>query len=310
MFSFILRRMFVALPVLLGVTLFVFSILALIPGDPAQLLLFGSNPTPEAVEHLRQQLGLNDSFVSQYLHYLGRLAGGDLGYSYVSQASVTSEIASHLPYTLNLTLAGMVVALAIGVPLGTVAGLKPGSWADKLSTGVAVLGIAIPYFWLALLLVLLFAVKLHVFPSLGTGGLRALVLPAVSLGWGFAAIIARLLRNSLIEVYERPFMLVARAKGLSDTALLFQHALRNAVASTVTIVGLQFGYMLAGSVAVEVIFGRPGLGSFLVSRIQAKDVPSIQGIVLLVAVAYLAVNLVVDIVQGLLDPRVRRSWAR
>lgn len=310
MLYFIARRLLVALPVLLGVTLLVFSILQLIPGDPAQLLLFGSNPTPEAVEHLRQQLGLNDSFVTQYLHYLGRLVTGDLGYSYVSQASVLSEITTRLPYTLNLTLAGMAVALIIGVPLGIVAGLKPGSWADKLSTGVAVLGIAIPYFWLALLLVLLFAVNLHIFPSLGTGGTNALVLPAVSLGWGFAAIIARLLRNSLIEVYERPFMLVARAKGLSGRALLFQHALRNAVASTVTIIGLQIGYMLAGAVAVEVIFGRPGLGNFLVSRIQAKDVPSIQGIVLLVAVVYLAVNLIVDIVQGLLDPRVRQSWAR
>lgn len=310
MANFILRRALVAVPVLLGVTLLVFSILQLIPGDPAQILLFGSSPTPQAVENLRHQLGLNDPFLVQYGHYLARLLRGDLGYSYVSQNSVASEIASRLPSTVDLTFAGMLVALLIGAPLGVIAGLRPGSIVDKLATGVAVLGIAIPYFWLALLLVLFFAVKLHVLPSLGTGSPSALILPAVSLGWGFAAIIARLLRNSIIEVYERPFMLVARAKGLSGRTLLLRHAIRNSAASTLTIVGLQFGYMLAGAVAVEVIFGRPGLGSFLVSRIQSKDVPAIQGIVLLVAFAYLAVNLVVDVLQGVLDPRVRRSWAQ
>lgn len=171
----------------------------------------------------------------------------------------------------------MAVALTLGVPLGLVSGLRPGTLIDSLATGVAVLGIAIPSFWLAIVLVLVFAVKLRWLPSLGTGSLAALILPAVSLGAGFAAIIARLLRNSIIEVYQRPFMLVARSKGLSGRALLTHHALRNAVASTVTIVGLQFGYMLAGAVAIEVLFGRPGLGSFLVSRIQSKDVPGYPG---------------------------------
>ena len=157
---------------------------------------------------------------------------------------------------------------------------------------------------------LLFAVKLRVLPALGTGSVKALILPSIALGWGFAAIIARLLRNNLIEVYERPFMIVARAKGLSEWRLLWQHAMRNAVGSTVTIVGLQFGYLLAGAVAIEVIFGRPGLGAFLVARIQEKDIPSIQGVVLLVAVVYLVVNLLVDVAHGLLDPRIRRSWSR
>lgn len=305
--AFIGRRVLAAVPVLLGVTFVVFLVLQLIPGDPAQILLFGSNPTPQAVANLRHQLGLNDPFFVQYLHYLGNLLSGNLGFSYVSQQSVGSEITSHLPPTINLTLAGMAVALMLGVPLGLVSGLRPGTLIDSLATGVAVLGIAIPYFWLAIVLVLVFAVKLRWLPSLGTGSLAALILPAVSLGAGFAAIIARLLRNSIIEVYQRPFMLVARSKGLSGRALLTRHALRNAVASTVTIVGLQFGYLLAGAVAIEVLFGRPGLGSFLVSRIQSKDVPAIQGIVLLVAVAYVAVNLLVDILQGVLDPRLLRG---
>jgi ABC-type dipeptide/oligopeptide/nickel transport system permease component len=297
-------------PVLFGITVLVFSILHLIPGNPAQILLFGSNATPQQVANLDKQLGLSGSIFSQYGNYLVQLLHGNLGYSYSSNQTVVAEISSQLPYTVNLALGGLVVALGVGIPLGIVAGVRPGGVTDKVATGVAVLGVAIPYFWLAILLVLLFAVKLRVLPALGTGSVKALILPSIALGWGFAAIIARLLRNNLIEVYERPFMIVARAKGLSEWRLLWQHAMRNAVGSTVTIVGLQFGYLLAGAVAIEVIFGRPGLGAFLVARIQEKDIPSIQGVVLLVAVVYLVVNLLVDVAHGLLDPRIRRSWSR
>lgn len=310
MISFIVRRLLVTLPVLFGITLLVFSILHVIPGNPAQILLFGSSPTPRQISELNHQLGLNGSFLAQYWRYLDQLAHGNLGYSYSSQQTVASEIGSQLPYTVNLTLAALAVALGVGIPLGIVAGVWPGGVADKVATGVSVLGVAIPYFWLAILLVLVFAVKLRLLPALGTGSADALILPAIALGWGFAAIITRLLRNNLIEVYEKPFMLVARAKGCSAWSLLWRHAMRNAVASTVTIVGLQVGYLLAGAVAIEVIFGRPGLGSFLVARIQEKDIPSIQGVVLLVAVAYLVVNLLVDVAHALLDPRIRRSWPR
>lgn len=310
MTQFILRRLLMVVPVLFGITVLVFSILHLIPGNPAQILLFGSNATPQQVANLDKQLGLSGSIFSQYGNYLVQLLHGNLGYSYSSNQTVVAEISSQLPYTVNLALGGLVVALGVGIPLGIVAGVRPGGVTDKVATGLAVLGVAIPYFWLAILLVLLFAVKLRILPALGTGSVKALILPSISLGWGFAAIIARLLRNNLIEVYERPFMIVARAKGLSEWRLLWQHAMRNAVGSTVTIVGLQFGYLLAGAVAIEVIFGRPGLGAFLVARIQEKDVPSIQGVVLLVAVVYLLVNLLVDVTHGLLDPRIRRSWSR
>jgi peptide/nickel transport system permease protein len=308
--QFILRRLLMVVPVLFGITVLVFSILHLIPGNPAQILLFGSNATPQQVANLDKQLGLSGSVFSQYGNYLVQLLHGNLGYSYSSNQTVVAEISSQLPYTINLALGGLVVALGVGIPLGIVAGVRPGGITDKVATGVAVLGVAIPYFWLAILLVLLFAVKLRVLPALGTGSVKALILPSIALGWGFAAIIARLLRNNLIEVYDRPFMIVARAKGLSEWRLLWQHAMRNAVGSTVTIVGLQFGYLLAGAVAIEVIFGRPGLGAFLVARIQEKDIPSIQGVVLLVAVVYLVVNLLVDVAHGLLDPRIRRSWSR
>jgi peptide/nickel transport system permease protein len=308
--SFIIRRILVTLPVLLGITLLVFSILYVIPGNPAQILLFGSGATPQQIANLDHQLGLNGSFFAQYWRYLDQLLHGNLGYSYSSSQTVASEVGSQLPYTIQLALAGLVVALGVGVPLGIVAGIRPGGALDKVATGVSVLGIAIPYFWLAILLILVFAVKLHWLPALGTGSADSLVLPAIALGWGFAAIITRLLRNNLIEVYQQPFMLVARAKGVSAWQLLWRHAMRNAVASTVTIVGLQIGYLLAGAVAIEVIFGRPGIGSFLVQRIQEKDVPSIQGVVLLVAVTYLLVNLLVDIAHGLLDPRIRQGWSR
>jgi peptide/nickel transport system permease protein len=308
--QFILRRLLMVVPVLFGITVLVFSILHLIPGNPAQILLFGSNATPQQVANLDKQLGLSGSVFSQYGNYLVQLLHGNLGYSYSSNQTVVAEISSQLPYTINLALGGLVVALGVGIPLGIIAGVRPGGITDKVATGVAVLGVAIPYFWLAILLVLLFAVKLRVLPALGTGSVKALILPSIALGWGFAAIIARLLRNNLIEVYERPFMIVARAKGLSEWRLLWQHAMRNAVSSTVTIVGLQFGYLLAGAVAIEVIFGRPGLGAFLVARIQEKDIPSIQGVVLLVAVVYLVVNLLVDVAHGVLDPRIRRSWSR
>jgi peptide/nickel transport system permease protein len=308
--QFILRRLLMVVPVLFGITVLVFSMLHLIPGNPAQILLFGSSPTPQQVANLDKQLGLSGSIFSQYGNYLVQLLHGNLGYSYSSNQTVVAEISSQLPYTINLAIGGLVVALGVGIPLGIVAGVRPGGITDKVATGVAVLGVAIPYFWLAILLVLLFAVKLRVLPALGTGSVKALILPSIALGWGFAAIIARLLRNNLIEVYDRPFMIVARAKGLSEWRLLWQHAMRNAVGSTVTIVGLQFGYLLAGAVAIEVIFGRPGLGAFLVARIQEKDIPSIQGVVLLVAVVYLVVNLLVDVAHGLLDPRIRRSWSR
>jgi len=310
MLSFVGRRLLAALPVLIGVTFLVFAMLRLIPGDPAQILLFGSSPTPARVAELRTTLGLDRPFFLQYALYLGRVLTGDLGYSYVSNASVGSEILQRVPYTLNLTGFAMLVALLVGIPTGMAAGLRPGSAVDRLATGASVLGLAVPSFWLAQLLVLLFAVKLGLLPALGVGGSVALVLPALSLGLGFAAIITRMLRSSLIEVYQQPYMLVARAKGLSSWRMLTRHALRNAASSVVTIVGLQIGNLIAGAIAIEGIFGRPGLGSYLVARIQQKDIPSIQGIVLFVAIVYLLVNMLVDLTHATLDPRIRQGWRR
>lgn len=310
MLAFAVRRLLVAVPLLIGVSLLVFCILRLIPGDPAQILLFGSNPTPATVANLRHQLGLDQSPVAQYWLYLQRLLRGDLGYSYVTNSSVLKEIGSRLPYTLNLALSALVIAVVLGFVTGVVAGQRPGSLLDRAATVISVLGLAVPYFWLAQLLVLVFAVHLGWLPALGLGSPKAIILPALSLGLGFAAIITRLLRSSLIEVYQQPYLLVARAKGLTPTRLLLRHALRNAIGSVITVIGLQIGNLFGGAVAIEIIFGRPGLGQYLVSSIQQKDIPAIQGVVLFVAVVYIAVNLLVDIVHSLLDPRLRAGQVR
>ena len=304
------RRLAVAAPVLLGVSILVFLILHLLPGDPAQIMLFGSNPTPQQVENLRVALGLDKPLPVQYLLYVGRLLHGDLGQSFITGRPISEEIAARFPATLQLTLAAMFVAVVIGMPIGIIGGVRPGSLGDRLGSGFAVLGVAVPYFWFALVLVLIFAVRLHWLPSLGVGAPDAIILPAVSLGWGLSAIIARLLRNNLVEIYQQPYMQVARAKGLSQAMMLYRHALKNAMIPVVTILGLQFGNVLSGAVVVEVIFGRPGIGSYLVSAIQAKDIPVVQSVVLFIAVLYILINLLTDVIYGLLDPRIRMSWVR
>jgi ABC-type dipeptide/oligopeptide/nickel transport system permease component len=303
------RRVAIAAPVLFGVTVLVFLILHLIPGDPAQILLFGSRPTPEQIIQLREQLGLDRPLPIQYLSYLGRLLHGDLGTSFITGRPIAEEIAARFPDTLQLTLAAMLVAVLIGVPVGIVGGVRPGSWTDRIAGGFSILGVAVPYFWFALILVLVFAVNLRVLPSLGEGSPQSIVLPAVSLGWGLSAIIARLLRNNLVEIYRQPYMQVAKAKGLSENMRLYRHAMKNALIPVVTILGLQFGNVLSGAVVVEVIFGRPGIGSYLVYAIQAKDIPAVQSVVLFIAVIYIVINLFVDVAYGVLDPRIRLSWS-
>jgi peptide/nickel transport system permease protein len=305
--TLMLRRLLLAIPVLLGVSVITFASLHLIPGNPAQTLLFGTNATPQQVEALTQQLGLNQPLPVQYFHYLGQLLHADLGQSYINQVPVASEIAQRLPSTFELAVAGLVVALLIGIPAGLLAGIRPGSWVDRVATSGAVLGVAIPYFWLALLLVLVFSVKLGLVPSLGVGGFTSMILPAIALGWGFAAMIARLLRAGLVDVYSQPYVAAARARGLSEQRILATTILRNACGPMVAVLGLQIGQLLAGAVAIEVIFGRTGLGSLLYNAISGKDIPTVQGSVLFIAVIYVALNLIVDVLKAIIDPRTRRT---
>jgi peptide/nickel transport system permease protein len=305
--TLIARRLLLAIPVLLGVSIITFATLYLIPGDPASTLLFGTQATSQQVAALSQQLGLNQPMPVQYWEYLGRLLHGNLGQSYINQVPVASEIAQRLPSTLELAFAALVVALAIGVPAGLLAGIRPGSWVDRVATSGAVLGVAIPYFWLALLLVLIFSVDLRLVPSLGVGGFTSMILPAIALGWGFAAMIARLLRAGLVSVYSQPYVAAARARGLSERRILATTVLRNACGPMVAVLGLQIGSLLAGAVAIEVIFGRTGIGSLLYNAITNKDIPTVQGGVLFIAVVYVALNLIVDVLKAVIDPRTRRT---
>ncbi len=305
MLRYIGQRFVAMVPVLFGVSLLVFLILYLMPGDPAQTMLFGTNATPDQVATLRHQLGLDRPLHLQYFDFAGRLVRGDLGESFVTQRPVGSEIAAQFPSTMRLAGAGMAFALLIGLPTGILAGVRRGTWVDTVGSGISVLGVAIPNFWLAVLLILIFSVTLNWFPVLGQGSLRALVLPAISLGWGFAAIITRLVRASMIEVLNQPYVVTARAKGLGERIVVLRHTLKNAMIPVVTILGLQVANLLSGAVVVESIFARQGIGSLAVRAIQAKDVPLIQGVVIFVAAVYVLINLLVDISYALLDPRIR-----
>jgi peptide/nickel transport system permease protein len=307
MARFVLGRVLLAVPVLLGVTFVSFMIIHLIPGNPAQAMLFGSNPTPQQVYNLENQLGLNNPLYVQYLHYMSGLLHGNLGTSFITGRTVASEIASRAPSTFALSAAAMLVAIVIGIPLGIVGGVAPNSIWDRVGRFVSVSGVAIPYFWLALIISLFFAVQLHWFPAVGSAGWKSMVLPALALGWGYAAILTRLLRSRLIEEYHSEYITTARAKGAGGARVLFNHALRNAAIPTVTMLGLQIGNILTGAAVIEVIFGRPGLGSFLVSSISAKDIPVVQGTVLFIGVAYVLINLVVDLLVGVIDPRTRKQ---
>jgi peptide/nickel transport system permease protein len=309
MARFVGWRLLIAVPVLLGVSIVAFLIIHLIPGNPAQAMLFGSNPTPAQIHDLEVRLGLDQPLYQQYARYLAGLFHGDLGMSFVTGRSVFSEIVSRAPSTFALSGAAMVIAIVVGIPLGIVGGVRPGSVWDRVGRMVSVSGVAIPYFWLALVFTLVFAVRLRLLPAVGTQGFSSLIMPSVALGWGYAAILTRLVRGRLIEEYQDEYVKTARAKGCGETRVLFNHALRNAVIPTITMLGLQIGNILTGASAIEVIFGRPGLGSFLVQSIAAKNIPVVQGAVLFIGVVYVLINLVVDVLAGVIDPRTRKRVA-
>jgi ABC-type dipeptide/oligopeptide/nickel transport system permease component len=303
--AFILRRLAAAVPVLIGITVVAFLLIHLVPGNPAKVILFGSQATPQQIANLTNQLGLNQPLWRQYTHFVGQLLHGNLGTSYVTQTSVAHELLSRTPSTLILTAAAMAVAIVIGVPLGVLAGARPNSLIDKVARAVSFFGVAVPYFFLALVLVLLLSVRLHWFPAIDNGSLKALVLPAVSLGWGYAAILTRLIRGRIIEEYRSEYVKSARARGCAEWRILLRHALRNSSIPAITTMGLQFGNILTGAAITEVIFGRAGLGSYLATSISSKNIPVVQGAVVLIGLGYVLINLVVDLIVGAVDPRAR-----
>jgi peptide/nickel transport system permease protein len=302
---FVARRVLAVVPVLFGVTLAVFSMLFLVPGDPVKMMLAEFVTNPDQIAQMRAQLHLDEPILQQYGRFVGNAVRGDLGTSIRSRRPVATEIAENVGSTAQLALASMAVAIGLGIPLGLIAALGRNSWLDVAAMVVALLGVAMPSFWLGLLLIFAFSLHLGWFPATGGGDLHHLVLPAVTLGMIAAAIIARLTRSSMLEVLGQDYVRTARAKGLAGWAVVLRHALKNALIPVVTIFGLQFGNLLAGAVIVETVFSRPGLGRLVVGGILAKDFPLVQGAVLFVAVAYVLINVVVDVAYAMVDPRIR-----
>lgn len=304
MVSYIARRLVLTLPVLFGVATLVFSLIHLVPGDPAQAML-GDGASPEDIAQLRTRLGLDRPLTEQYARYLKGLIRGDLGTSLRTQQPVTAQIAERLPATAELASAAMVVAVALALPLGLIAAVWRGTWVDQGAMGLALVGISVPGFWLGPLLALIFAVELGWLPVSGRGTVAHLVLPAITLGSALAAILARMTRASVLEELREQYVVAARARGASRVRAVVVHALRNSLIPIVTILGLQLGAVLTGSIITETIFSWPGVGRLLIQSINFRDYPMVQGCILLIAVTYVTMNLLTDLVYGWLDPRIR-----
>jgi ABC-type dipeptide/oligopeptide/nickel transport system permease component len=301
---FAIRRLLLTIPVLLGVATLVFSLLHLVPGDPA-LAMLGESASASDVDDLRSTLGLDRPLPEQYLEFVTGLARGDLGTSFRYKTPVASEIGQRLPRTMQLAAAAIAVAVCVALPLGVIGGLFRGSAADQAAMTVSLVGISMPNFWLGPLLAIVFAVMLGWLPVSGTGDWRHLVLPAATLGTALAAVLARMTRASLIEELRELYVLAARARGLSKSRAAIVHALRNSLIPVVTILGLQCGAVLTGTIITETIFAWPGVGRLLIQAINFRDYPLVQGCILFIALTYVMVNLMVDLVYGWLDPRIR-----
>lgn len=269
MHKYVLKRILLLIPVLLGVSLLVFAIMSLTPGDPAQLIL-GENAPKEAVLKLREEMGLNDPFFMQYFRFVKNAIMGDFGRSYTTGREVFGEIFARFPNTLILAVIGIIISVCIGIPIGIISATRQYSFLDSFSMVIALLGVSMPVFWLGLMLILTFSVKLGWLPSGGFDGLKSIILPAVTLGVGSAAIITRMTRSSMLEVIRQDYIRTARAKGVAEKVVINKHALKNALIPIITVVGLQFGHLLGGAVLTESVYSWPGVGRLMVDAIRQK----------------------------------------
>lgn len=301
---YILKRLLLLLPVAWGVSTLVFLLIHLTPGDPVEVML-GETALPAAREALRRTLHLDRSLPEQYFLFLQGLFTGDLGISLFSRESVSTTILKALPATIELALAGLVVALMIALPLGVLAAVKKDSGLDHGSRFVALLGISIPNFVLGPLLILAFAIQLDWLPVSGRGGFAHLVLPALTMGMALAGILSRMVRASLLEVLGQEYIRAARAKGLSEGRVILRHGLKASLIPVITVVGLQIGALLSGAIITEIIFAWPGLGRLTLQAIQARDYPLVQGCVLMFSFGYVLVNTATDLLYAYVDPRIR-----
>jgi ABC-type dipeptide/oligopeptide/nickel transport system permease component len=303
MSRFIIRRLLLAIPTLFGVLVVAFLLLYVAPGDPVESMI-GERADSATIARLRQQLHLDDPLLQRFGHYAGSVLTGDLGRSYITNRPITQDIRERFPKTMQLAGAAMLLATLIGVTLGVLSARKPGGFADRFALGIAYLGISFPVYWVGLLLILLFAVTLRWLPPSGYGSLRFLALPALTLGMRSIAFLARMTRSAMLESLSADYVRTARAKGLSERVVALKHALRNALIPVITVLGLDFGAYLTGSILTETIFSWPGIGRYVVNAISRRDLPAIQGTVLFLSTVFVVVNLLTDLAYAKADPRV------
>lgn len=314
MHKYIFKRLLLMIPVLIGVTFLVFFILSLTPSDPAAIIL-GDGATNEAIAALREEMGLNDPLLVRYFRFLSNAVRGDLGLSYRNSLPVMPLVLERIPATAMLASAAILIALLIGIPAGIISAKKQYSFVDYLTTVIALIGVSMPVFWLGLLLVMLFSLNLGWLPSqsldtttFGTT-IKSLILPAFTLGASSAATVARMTRSSMLEVIRQDYIATARAKGLTERKVTRKHMISNALIPIITAVGLQFGFLLGGSVLTETVFSWPGLGRLMIDSIKAKDIPLVLGSILFLAIMFSVVNLLVDIIYAFVDPRIKSQYS-
>lgn len=314
MIRFIIKRLLMLIPVMLGITFIVFMLLSYAPGDPAELML-GPNANDESIAQMREELGLDDPRLVRYFRYLGGLLKGDLGKSYKNNTSVADEIAERLPNTVILASSAMVITVFIGIVVGIISAKKQFSAFDNISMVATLIGSSAPAFWLGLLFVIIFSLTLKWFPSSGMGEglgpfLKSLVLPCLTIAISNAAVVARMTRSSMLEVMREDYVSTARAKGISEGRVTRIHMLKNALIPVVTVIGVRFGALLGGSVMTETVFSWPGLGKHVVEAVQARDMPTVLGCVVVLSIIFSLVNLLVDVVYAFLDPRIKSQYRK
>lgn len=312
MYRYIVRRLLMLIPVLLGATFIVFFIMNLSPEDPA-LIILGSDATPEAVSQLHVQLGLDKPLLERYAIFITNLLKGDLGKSYKNNLDVMSQILAKLPNTILLAFTGVIIAVLVGIPVGILSAKKQYSLFDNIAMVFTLILAASPAFWFGLMLVIIFSLNLRWFPSAGMGSgffnsMKSLVLPAITLCGSTAALIARTTRSSMLEVIHQDYIDTARAKGVNESKITLRHELKNALIPIVTVIGLQFGVLLGGSVMTESVFSWPGIGRFVVEAIKSKDIPNVLGSVVMLSILFTIINLMVDILYAFIDPRIKSQY--
>jgi len=289
---------------LIGVSILVFLMMHLIPGDPVTYIL-GDFASEEAIAEMKNTLGLNQPLFIQYIDYIKNVLQGDLGTSYITGLTVIEEIKARFPITVQLAVYSLIIGSVVGILLGILAAVKQNTIFDQLAMVVSLIGISAPGFWIALFLIWIFSYQFSIFPISGYQGFYSLILPSITLGLGSAGNIARMTRSSMLEVIKQDFMRTAQAKGLAMIPMIFKHALQNAMIPVITLIGLQFGFLLAGAVVIETVFALPGLGSFSIEAITKRDLPTVQGLVLFMAFLFIITNMLVDLVYSLVDPRIK-----